>query len=151
MTCVCVRETGLWWMDGFLSGLDGRGVWIETRGCGTGEGWDSGDTDVKRKATREAPVRYLSRNTRWWSEDQVKLSVRERACQVHPSWKLKEEHVPCAESRFPASDWGSYWSSGLDSVLFFVELCRRRRKIRQKYTLIRLLLYYIRVNWSHWP
>lgn len=48
------------------------------------EGWDSGDTALK-KSHAGGPVRYLSRNTRWWSETQVKLSVRERESLPGPS------------------------------------------------------------------
>lgn len=113
--------------DGWMDSLEGEMERCVGRdgGEGVSEGWDSGDTGVM-KSHPGGPVRFLSL---WQAAGLTSKrgcqSERETARSIHPSPKLKEEHVPCAQSSFLAPDSGSYWFAGLDINLLFVELWKR--------------------------
>lgn len=71
---LCGGEPGL--CDGCLDAVDGevQGCMDRDSGSGMSEGWGR----KERPRGRPPPARFVSRDTRWWSEHQVKLSVRER-------------------------------------------------------------------------
>lgn len=51
------------------------------------------DGSVKKGHAGGPPARFVSRDTRWWSEHQVKLSVRERGSIHHGGSKKNTSRV----------------------------------------------------------
>lgn len=118
----CVAESPASVMDVWTLLMERcRGVWIET----ADQGWVK-DGGVKKghAGGPPGPVCVPRHAVVVWAPSEA-VSQRERGCRLHPSPRLKEEHVPCGESCSPDSDRGSHWSPGLDSVLLLcVEVCQ---------------------------
>lgn len=104
--------------DGWLDRVDGDKETCGDRDVGTTDGWGTRQSHAGRPSPVSVPLWHEVA----WNPKRGRQSETGTGRSIHHQ-KLKEARVSYSQSRFPVSDWDSYWSSSVDNRLIFQELC----------------------------